>query len=163
MSLTTAYLSVGSNLGDRKRAIDNALKLLCRSSQVCFIQSAPLYETKPEGGPPQGPYLNTVWEIETSLEARGLLDFLLSIESELGRKRKEKNEPRLIDLDLLFFGDQVIQEPNLTVPHPRLHERWFVLKPLSDLRPGLIHPVLKKNICELLDRVNENCQSPRST
>ena len=162
MSLTTAYIGVGSNLGDRRKAIEDACRLLCSSSQVCFIQSAPVYETKPVGGPSQGPYLNTVWEVETPFEARELLEFLRKIELDLGRERREKNEPRIIDLDILFFGDEVIQEPDLIVPHPRLHERWFVLKPLWDLRADLIHPVLKKSICELLDQVDENNQSPKS-
>lgn len=163
MSLTTAFIGVGSNLGDRKKAIDDALKSLCRSSHVCFVQTAPWYETQAVGDPSQGPYFNTVWEIETEFEALELLEFLLLVESELGRERTKKNEARIIDLDLLFFGDQVIQKPDLVVPHPRLHERWFVLKPLWDLRADLIHPVLKKSVCELLDQVNENSKIPKST
>ena len=160
MSLTTAFIGVGSNLGDRNKNIDNAQTALCRSSQICFIQSAPLYETEPVGGPPQGHYLNTVWEVETAFEAKPLLEFLLQVEAELGRIRKEKNEPRVIDLDLLFFGDEVIEEPGLIVPHPKLQERWFVLKPLWDLRSDLVHPVLKKSICELLDQVNAGHKKP---
>ena len=154
MSLTTAFIGVGSNLGDRKKNIEDAQTAICRSSQICFVQSAPLYETEPVGGPPQGFYLNTVWEVETTFEARSLLGFLLQTEAELGRTRKEKNEPRMIDLDLLFFGDEIIHESGLAVPHPELHERWFVLKPLWDLRADLVHPVLKKSICELLDQIN---------
>ena len=122
------------------------------------MRAAPFYETEPIGGLPQDLYLNTVWEIETDLSSRELMDLLLNVESKLGRKRFEKNGPRLIDLDLLFFGDEVIRETQLTVPHPRLHERWFVLKPLWDLRSDLIHPVLKKSVSELLDQVNESYQ-----
>ena len=162
MSLTTAYIGVGSNLGDRKKAIDGALKKLCSSSQICFIQSAPVYETDPVGGPAQGRFLNTVWEVETTFEVRELLHFLLEIETDCGRVRNEKNEPRMIDLDLLFFGDEVIQEPGLIVPHPRLHERWFVLKPMWDLRSDLVHPVLKKSICELLDQIHEGHQGSKT-
>ena len=158
MSHTTAYIGVGSNLGDRKKAIEDACALLCSSQEVRFIQSAPIYETEPIGGSPQKLYLNTVWEIETALGAKKLLELLLKIETNLGRKRKERNEPRTIDLDLLFFGGCVIQEAGLVVPHPRLHERWFVLKPLWDLRSDLIHPVFKKSISELLDQVNESSQ-----
>ncbi|MBI4394750.1 MAG: 2-amino-4-hydroxy-6-hydroxymethyldihydropteridine diphosphokinase [Candidatus Omnitrophica bacterium] len=151
---TLAYIGVGSNLGNRKGAISKAQEILSSHPKVKFLRSAPFYETEPVGGLPQGLYLNTVWEIETDLEAHELIELLLEIESSLGRKRKEKNEPRIIDLDLLFFGDQVIDEASLTVPHPKLHERWFVLKPLWDLRSDLIHPVLKKSVCELLDQVD---------
>ena len=158
MLLTTAFIGVGSNLGDRKKTIENAQKKLSQSAQIRFIRSAPLYETEPMGGPPQGLYLNTVWEIETSLRAMQLLEVLLQIESQLGRNRKEKNEPRTIDLDLLLFGDEIIEDAGLVIPHPRLYERWFVLKPLWDLRADFVHPVFKKSICELLDQVNESHQ-----
>ncbi len=154
MSFKTAFIGIGSNLGDRKKTIESAQRALSQSPGIRFIQSAPFYETEPVGGPPQGLYLNTVWEVETSLRAKPLLQLLLQIESQLGRNRKERNEPRTIDLDLLFFDDEVIEEPDLIVPHPRLHERWFVLKPLWDLRADFVHPVFKKSICELLDQVN---------
>ena len=155
---TIAFVGVGSNLGDRRSFINRARELLIVSPKVRFLRYAPCYETEPVGGPPQGLYLNTVWEVETDLNAGEFLTLLLSVESELGRKRLQKNEPRCIDLDLLFFGDEVIQNPDLTVPHPRLHERWFVLKPLWDLRSDLIHPVFKKSVCELLDQVNASHQ-----
>ena len=158
MPPTTAFIGVGSNLGDRKKTIENAKTMLNQSVQIRFVRSAPLYETEPIGGLPQGLYLNTVWEIETSLRAKQLLEVLLQIESQLGRNRKEKNEPRIIDLDLLLFGDEIIEKAGLTIPHPRLHERWFVLKPLWDLRADFVHPVFKKSICELLDQVNASHQ-----
>ena len=150
-----AFIGVGSNLGERERLIEQAEKTLAGHPKVKGLKSAPIYETEPVGGPPQRLFLNTVWEIETELSAQELMDLLLRIESGLGRTRPKKNEPRSIDLDLLFFGDQVIQETHLTVPHPRLHERWFVLKPLWDLRSDWTHPVLKKSICELLDECHE--------
>ena len=153
---TVAFIGVGSNLGDRDRLIEQAREILSRNPSIHFLRSAPVYETNPVGGLPQGLYLNTVWEVETDLKAKELLKLLLEIESFLGRKRNQKNEARVIDLDLLFFGDEVISNSDLTVPHPKLHERWFVLKPLCDLRSDFIHPVLKKSICELLDRVHEN-------
>lgn len=147
----TAFIGVGSNLGDRQRNIEYAKQILSYAPNVRFIKSAPIYETNPVGGPPQGLFLNTVWETETDLPAKDLLSLLLKIELDLGRERLEKNSPRTIDLDLLFYGDDIIRDPELRVPHPKLHERWFVLKPLWDLRSDWVHPVLKKSICELLD------------
>ena len=154
MLFRTIFIGVGSNLGDRKETIESAQQVFSQSLGIRLIRSAPLYETEPVGGPAQGLYLNTVWEVETSLQPREILDLLLQIESQFGRNRKEKNEPRTIDLDILFFDDEIIEEPDLVVPHPRLHERWFVLKPLWDLRADFVHPIFKKSICELLDQVN---------
>lgn len=152
----TAFIGVGSNLGPRESAIEKAREMLSQNPNIRFKRSAPVYETEPVGGPRQGLYLNTVWEVETDLNADDLMKVLLEIETSLGRKRTEKNAPRTIDLDLLFFGDEVIFKPNLTVPHPRLHERWFVLKPLWDLRADFVHPVFKKSICELLDEITQS-------
>jgi 2-amino-4-hydroxy-6-hydroxymethyldihydropteridine diphosphokinase len=104
------------------------------------------YETEPVGGPPQPMYLNAVAEIECSLSARELLRHLQRIENELGRKREGKDFPRTIDLDILFFGNQVIDEPDLKVPHPRLHERSFVLDPLNEIAPEVVHPVLRVTV-----------------
>ncbi len=154
----TVFIGVGSNLGSREAAIEKARAALCKNPRVRFKRSAPVYETEPVGGPRQGSYLNTVWEIETDLSAEDLLDLLLNVESLLGRARTEKNGPRTIDLDLLFFGDEVIRTSSLTVPHPRLQERWFVLKPLWDLRTDFVHPVFKKSICELLDEITQSHQ-----
>lgn len=150
---TTAFIGVGSNLGERAHMIQQAQEKLSTLQSVRFLRSAPIYETRPVGGPKQGLYLNTVWEIETDLSAHQLLEALLQVESDLGRRREEKNAPRAIDLDLLLYGDEVIDEKELVVPHRRMHERWFVLKPLWDLRSDYVHPVLKKSVCELLDRV----------
>ena len=152
----TAYIGVGSNLENREQIIQKAHQTLSAHPSVRVLRSAPIYETHPLGGPSQGLYLNTVWEVETDLSAREFLTLLLAIETQIGRVRVEKNGPRLIDLDLLFFGDEIIQVQGLSIPHPRLQERWFVLKPLWDLRADLIHPVLRKSICELLDGVHEN-------
>lgn len=160
---TIVYIGVGSNLGNREAMIHAARQKLMARPEIKFLREAPVYETEPMGGPVQGPYLNTVWELETDLNARDLLTFLLEIEEGLGRKRTERNTPRTIDLDLLFFGDKVIKRPDLQVPHPRLQDRWFVLKPLWDLRSDLIHPVLKKSVCELLDQVHAGHQKPQKT
>ena len=152
---TAAYIGVGSNLGDRQEAIQQAKQKLSSIEDIQFIRSAAVYETEPVGGPEQGLFLNTVWEIETDLSAHQLMEALSKVESSLGRQRNKKNGPRTIDLDLLLYGDEVIHEKELIVPHPRLHERWFVLKPLWDLRSDYVHPILKKSICELLDKVKK--------
>lgn len=114
------------------------------------IRRSLVYETEPVGGRKQRPYLNAVVEVETSLSPHDLMQRLLAIEKRLGRVRKKKNAPRVIDLDLLFYGHKRIKAPGLTVPHPRLHQRFFVLKPLSDLAPDFRHPVLKKTVAQML-------------
>lgn len=152
--MSKVYIAVGSNLGNRASHLKEAEDRLQQVTGVYFKKKSPLYETEPVGGPEQRKYLNGVWEIETSLEAPALLGRLMEIEKSLGRERKGKNEPRPIDLDILFYGDKVIQNEGLSVPHPRLHERWFVLKPLADLCPDFVHPKKKKTVRELLLKVS---------
>lgn len=154
--MATVWVGVGTNLGDRDRNIESARKLIQDQRGVIFHKAASIYTTEPVGGPPQDPYLNTVWEIETKLSPHELLSILLSIETTLGRKRSIKNAPRIIDLDILLYSDFIINDPNLTVPHPRLHERWFALKPLADLAPDFIHPKLGKRISELLKQIEKS-------
>ena len=106
-----------------------------------------MYETRPIGGPEgQGPYLNAVAEVRTEREAHDVLEMLLAIEQKLGRERQQRDGPRTIDLDLLLYGDLIHADERLTVPHPRMHERLFVLQPLAQLVPGLLHPVLNRSI-----------------
>ena len=150
-SMNLIYLAVGSNLGDRKKNIEAAEQKLKKNPKVKFLRASPIYETEPVGGSPQEKYLNAVWEIETGLSPNELLRELLSIEESLGRKREIKNGPRTIDLDILFYNDLIMNGDHLTIPHPRLRDRWFVLKPLWDLRSDLVHPVFGKSVCELLD------------
>lgn len=145
-------MGVGSNLGNRQSFLDSAKKLVAGLPQTRFLRSSSVLETDPVGGPPQGKYLNAVWEIETRLSLRELKDRLLEIENQLGRKRKQRNTPREIDLDILFYGDEIVEQADLKVPHPRLHERAFVLAPLAELAPELVHPKLKKTIKELLEK-----------
>src|SRR3989338_7498258 len=138
----TALIAAGSTLGPREHLLSEARTLLAENSHVKWVRSALVYETEPVGGPPQGFFLNTVWEVKTDLTSRELMEVLLSVESRLGRKRIERNGPRTVDLDLLFFDDEVRNDTDLVIPHPRLHESWFVLKPLWDLRADWVHPVL---------------------
>jgi len=144
------YLGVGSNLGERASHLEEAKSLLANVPGVRFLRSSTIYETDPVGGPSKNKYLNAAWEIETDLSPRDLKDRLRLIEERLGRKRSFRNAPREIDLDILFYGDEVVEEEDLRIPHPRLHERLFVLEPLSELAPEKIHPRLKRTVKELL-------------
>lgn len=130
--MPSAFLGVGSNMGDRLLHLRRAVDLL-RERGVRVLRSSRVYETDPVGGPEQPPYLNAVLEVESAGTARELLETCLAIEAELGRVRGERWGPRTIDLDLLTFGDEEIDEPDLQVPHPRMHERAFVLAPLLEL------------------------------
>jgi 2-amino-4-hydroxy-6-hydroxymethyldihydropteridine diphosphokinase len=149
--MTLAYISLGSNLGDREDFLRQALAALRQSQGIQLLRVSPIYDTRPFGGPAgQGFYLNAVAEVRSERDAHDLLDALLAIEQQLGRVRREKDGPRTIDLDLLLYGDLVHHDARLIVPHPRLHERLFVLQPLAQLVPGLVHPVLKRSIADLL-------------
>jgi len=132
--VTRAYLALGSNLGDRLEALRRAAELLDAAAGIRVLRSSAVYETAPVG-PPQPDYLNAVLEIETTLDARGLLDAAMTVERELGRQRLERWGPRTIDVDVLTYDGQRIDEPDLQVPHPRMHERAFVLVPLGELDP----------------------------
>lgn len=129
-----AYLSVGTNMGDRLQNLQNAVNSLRLLPQTSVIEVSPVYETDPIGFKEQADFLNIAVEIETSLTPEALLGALLGIEAALGRVRLFKNGPRIIDLDLLLFGNEEINSRVLTVPHPRMYEREFVLKPLCDLK-----------------------------
>ena len=149
-----AFVALGSNLGDREAHLRRALQALRATREIHSLQVSRIYETDPVGPPPQGPYLNAVAEIETGLEPRTLLERLLQIEAEEGRVRRgEQGEARTLDLDLLLFADRCIDEDALVVPHPRMHERGFVLEPLCELAPLWVHPRSGKTIAELAARV----------
>src|SRR5262245_28257222 len=152
--MATAYIALGSNLGDRRHYLDSALKLLEQAGiKVEGVSS--FYETAPVGGPPgQGPYLNAAARIATDLPPGALMDLLLQTEQRLGRVRTEHHGPRTIDLDLLLYDDRVVDEPGLEVPHPRLHERWFVLAPLADIASDIVHPRLQRSIGELFNAMS---------
>jgi 2-amino-4-hydroxy-6-hydroxymethyldihydropteridine diphosphokinase len=133
--VTRAYVGVGANLGDREETIENAIALL-----PGVVAVSELRETEPVGVVDQPPFLNGAVALETALSPRELLDTLLAVERVLGRERRERWGPRTIDLDLLLYGGETLDEPGLTVPHPRLHERRFALEPLLDLDPELEIP-----------------------
>lgn len=146
-----AFLALGSNLGDRQRFLDGAITRLRSCPGISIRQVSPYYETAPVGGPAgSGAYLNAVADAEMSLSPDQLLATLLAVEKSLGRVRSEPNAPRTLDLDLLLYDDLIRSTPDPIVPHPRLHERRFVLQPLADLSPDLVHPILGKSIAQLL-------------
>jgi 2-amino-4-hydroxy-6-hydroxymethyldihydropteridine diphosphokinase len=140
--LTRAYVGLGANLGDREETIRRAVELLGAKPGIEVVAVSTLRETEPVGYAEQPPFLNGAVAVETWLSPRELLDRLLVVERELGRVREASRRfgPRAIDLDLLLFGDSVVNEPDLTVPHPRLVERRFALEPLHELDPGLRLP-----------------------
>jgi 2-amino-4-hydroxy-6-hydroxymethyldihydropteridine diphosphokinase len=138
--MTTAYVGLGANLGDREATIEEALRLLGTQPGVTVAAVSTLRDTAPVGKLDQPRFLNGAARVETELSPRELLDALLRIERELGRVRRERWGPRTIDLDLLLYGDEQLDEPGLTVPHPRLHERRFALEPLAELDAGLDVP-----------------------
>jgi 2-amino-4-hydroxy-6-hydroxymethyldihydropteridine diphosphokinase len=135
-----AYVGLGANLGIREDTIRHAVDLLGSHPEVDLVAVSALRETEPWGPVEQPPFLNGAAAVETSLEPRALLDVLLEVERRLGRVRDERWGPRTIDLDLLLYGDAVVDEPGLTVPHPRLRERAFALEPLLELDPDLVVP-----------------------
>ena len=147
--MSIAFVALGSNLGDRLATINSAIDRLSRIGTIRSV--SPIYETEPIRFLDQPPYLNAVAEIETSLRPEELLETLLQIERAHGRERTFQNAPRTLDLDLLVYDQEIIQIDKLTVPHPRLHERAFVLVPLNEIAPGLIVPGTGKSAAELLE------------
>jgi 2-amino-4-hydroxy-6-hydroxymethyldihydropteridine diphosphokinase len=140
--VTRAYVGLGANLGPREVTLLRAVDLLAAADGVEVVAVSQLRETEPVGVVDQPPFLNGAVAIETSLTARELLDVLLETERELGRVRGERWAPRTVDLDLLVYGEETLDEPGLRVPHPRLAERRFALEPLADLDPALALPGL---------------------
>jgi 2-amino-4-hydroxy-6-hydroxymethyldihydropteridine diphosphokinase len=146
--MATAYLGLGSNMGDRKQNLAQALGLL--STHVMVEKVSPVYETEPVGYKDQPLFLNAVCLISTELKPGQLLHLARKIEAKLGRKPSFANAPRPIDIDILFYDEEVLSSRELTIPHPRLTERAFVLVPLAEIAPSLVHPGNGKTVKGLL-------------
>lgn len=150
----TAYLGVGSNLGDRSTRIKNALAALDNRPDTKLLRSSRIVQTRPLAGLQQPDYLNTVVEVQTTLDPSALLQALKQIEKSLGRAPSGRWQPRTIDLDILLYEDRIINTPELTIPHPQMHLRSFVLTGLCELVEELIHPVLQQPVSQLAARLN---------
>ena len=147
--MARAYLGLGSNLGDREGHLQYALIGLSRIGTV--LARAPLIETDPVDCPGGGVFLNTCICLESSLEPSLLLSAAMRIERQRGRNRTKRNEPRVLDIDILLYGDLVLRESDLVIPHPRMHERGFVLEPLFEIAPDLLHPSLNVSVRRLFE------------
>jgi 2-amino-4-hydroxy-6-hydroxymethyldihydropteridine diphosphokinase len=147
------HIGIGSNLGDRRAHCLEAVKLLGENHIAVMSQSS-LHETEPWGRKDQPHFINMAVEAETSLSPQGLLQVLRSIEKAMGRRDSGKWGPRIIDLDILFYDDVTLNSDDLKIPHPHLHERVFVLKPLAEIAPGKVHPALGKTVLELLSSIS---------
>jgi len=154
----TAILCLGSNLGKREELIVNAVTLIARKCGKITKQSG-LYETEAWGSDSERAYLNKVLEINTELAPLSLLKEILKIERELGRERTaDRNADRLIDIDILFYNNLITEGKELSIPHPRLHERRFVLVPLNEIAPSLVHPVFNKTVQNLLEHCSDRLE-----
>ncbi len=152
MSESEVLIGFGSNLGDRSHSINRALQALFRLAETSLLKLSSLYETAPVGYLEQGAFLNGVVQLKTTLSASQLLTTLLAIEKSLGRERLQRWGPRTVDLDILFFADRVINEADLLVPHPEIVRRLFVLEPLCEIVPDLVHPVNGETVADLLNK-----------
>jgi 2-amino-4-hydroxy-6-hydroxymethyldihydropteridine diphosphokinase len=148
-ALNLAYLSLGSNMGDREAHLHAAIARMQSEGRVVSVSS--FYETEPVEFTDQAWFLNCALALETTRTPQQLMSEILAIEQEMGRQRIQKKGPRIIDIDILLFSDKIIDSPDLTVPHPVMQLRRFVLEPLAELAPEARHPVLKKTVRELLD------------
>ena len=148
------YIALGSNVGDAAANLKQVLTLF-EDAKIQVLRASPVFETAPQGLLNQPWFLNQVVEAETSLLPRQLLKRLLSIERSMGRKRTVRNGPRTIDLDIVLYGNAVVDAPDLQIPHPRMAERRFVLEPLAALVPDLRHPITKQTVREMLAQVRD--------
>jgi 2-amino-4-hydroxy-6-hydroxymethyldihydropteridine diphosphokinase len=152
---TICYIGIGSNLGDALQNCKDAIESISRVNEIELIRNSSFYKTQPVGIESQNWFVNTVAEIKTMLFAHDLLFVLQTVENAMGRKKKTKGGPRIIDLDLLFYGQDIIDEVDLTVPHPGIHKRRFVLEPLGEIASYFIHPAFGISIRGLKDRIQD--------
>jgi 2-amino-4-hydroxy-6-hydroxymethyldihydropteridine diphosphokinase len=153
--MNSIFLGLGSNIGDRKQNLVQAQALLNET----VIRSSSFYDTEPVGFLEQPWFLNLVIEIESSLKAAKLLQRCMDVEKQMGRIREIPKGPRVIDIDILFYGNVIVNEPNLIIPHPAIQERKFVLEPMNEIAQDFVHPVLQKTISQLL----QECPDPSVT
>jgi len=161
MAALACFIGIGSNLGNRQAFCLEALRRLEKLPLTQLVSVSSLYETDAVGEGHSSPFINSVAELSTELSPQEVLTAALSIEAALGRDRSKAEPARPMDLDLLLFGDLLLDEPGLTIPHPRMHERRFVLEPLAEIAPNLIHPVLKEKISALLKKLSDPHQVRR--
>jgi 2-amino-4-hydroxy-6-hydroxymethyldihydropteridine diphosphokinase len=152
---TICYIGIGSNLGDALQNCKDAIESISRVNEIELIRNSSFYKTQPVGIESQNWFVNAVAEIKTTLFAHDLLFVLQTVENAMGIKKETKGGPRIIDLDLLFYGQDVIDEVDLTVPHPEIHKRRFVLEPLGEIASYFIHPVFGISIRGLKDRIQD--------
>ena len=153
----TAYISVGSNMGDKRQYIENAIEAL-NSHKLCRVKRvSSLIETEPYGGVEQDSFLNGVIELETTASPQKLLEILNETEAQNNRERLVHWGPRTLDLDIVFYDDEVVSSPKLIIPHADMHNREFVLEPLNELVPWLMHPIFKKRVSELYNEILQKC------
>jgi len=162
--MTTAYLGLGSNLGDRRRNLEAALDALRAHPQIAVTAVSSFLETEPVGGPPgQGKFLNAAAKIETDLSPAALLEGLKRIERAIGRTPGPRWGPREIDLDILLYGEEILETGTLVIPHPRLRERRFVLAPLAEIAPEARDPVTGLSVRALLEKMSGTFFSEKNT
>ncbi len=155
--MNKVVLLLGSNLGERWINIEKASNEI-EQDLGKIIQRSSIYETAPWGNVDQEAFLNGIVLVNSALNAEQMMERILSIETKMGRVRTKKWEPRMIDIDILFFNDEIISTENLVVPHPSLHLRKFTLVPLAEILPGYVHPVLKKSIANLLEEIKDSLE-----
>lgn len=155
------YLSIGSNMDDPKASVAEACGLIVKEEGVTFIAQGGYYETEPQGKLDQPWFVNTAVSVKVDFSAEVMLDRMKRIEKKMGRVKSGKWGPRKIDIDIIFYDDLIIDTDDLKIPHPRVWERRFVLQPLADIDPGLIHPGVGKTVSELLGNMPEQGQNMR--
>ncbi|MDB5141250.1 MAG: 2-amino-4-hydroxy-6-hydroxymethyldihydropteridine diphosphokinase [Mucilaginibacter sp.] len=153
--MINVFLLLGSNLGDRRLFINQAIKLIA-DDIAPVLKASSLYETQAWGKNDAPDYLNQVVALQTGLSPQNVLEKILHIENMLGRRRQEKWGSRTIDIDILFYGQEIVNEPALHIPHPELHKRRFTLEPLAEIAPEFVHPLLNKNILQIKSELKDD-------